>query len=85
MKEEHPWYPEDEEEDFFEEEMLLMEDEEEKQEHHKDRMRFAAGMSDFAAVIVGVAVALALVLLSISLISWLKQDIASLFLNLEKR
>ena len=46
-------------------------------------MRFAAGMSDFFLIIVGVIVILILVLLLTSLGSWLRQDIRSTILNLD--
>ncbi|MDD2428706.1 MAG: hypothetical protein PHQ85_03900 [Eubacteriales bacterium] len=58
---------------------------EEDLETHKDRMRFAAGMSDFFAVILGVVVILVLVGLVVSLINWLRQDIINTFRMLETR
>ena len=60
-------------------------DQEEGFESHKDRMRFAAGISDFFAVILGVVIILILVLLIVSLVNWLKQDIANTFRMLETR
>jgi len=48
-------------------------------------MRFAAGMSDFFAVILGVVVILVLVGLVVSLINWLRQDIINTFRMLETR
>jgi uncharacterized membrane protein YkgB len=59
--------------------------EEEDEETRKDHLRFAAGMSDFFAVVLGVVVILILVLLIISLVNWLRQDITSLFQNLDTR
>ena len=54
----------------------------ESEEKRRDQMRFAAGMSDFFAVVLGVVVILALLLLIFSLYNWLKADISALFLNL---
>lgn len=58
---------------------------EEEEEIRKDHLRFAAGMSDFFAVILGSVIILILVMLIISLVNWLKQDISTLFLSLETR
>ncbi len=66
----------------IDEELYDLQDEVEEQE---DRMRFAAGMSDFFLIIIGVIVILVLVLLLISLGNWLRQDIHSTILNLDVR
>ncbi len=57
----------------------------EEEETRKDQLRFAAGMSDFFAVVLGSVIILILVMLIISLVNWLKQDISTLFLSLEAR
>lgn len=57
--------------------------EDEETASRKDHMRFAAGMSDFFAVVLGVVVILILILLIISLLNWLRQDISSVFLSLD--
>lgn len=62
---------------------ILAEDEEEARRH--DQMRFAAGMSDFFAVVLGVLAILVLILLVFSLYSWLRADLGALFLNLEAK
>lgn len=51
----------------------------------QDRLRFAAGMSDFLGVVLGFACILLLVLLLISLLSWLRRDITSMFALLRSR
>lgn len=57
-----------EQQDYF------IEKEEERQQR-QDRLRFAAGMSDFVAVILGAVVILTMVLLILSLLNWLMGDI----------
>lgn len=59
--------------------------EDEEEARRRDQMRFAAGMSDFFAVVLGVIVILVLVLLVFSLYNWLHADISALFLNLEAK
>ncbi len=59
--------------------------EDEEEARRRDQMRFAAGMSDFFAVVLGVIVILVLVLLVFSLYNWLRADISALFLNLEAK
>ena len=50
----------------------------EKQEK-RDRWRMASGVIEFAGVVVGAALILVLLALLFSLLSWLKQDVASTF------
>ncbi|MDO5021768.1 MAG: hypothetical protein Q4E07_00335 [Eubacteriales bacterium] len=71
------WYKSDLDEELY--------DIQEEVELHEDRMRFAAGMSDFFFIVLGVIVILILVLLLISLTNWLRQDIRSTILNLNVR
>ncbi|MGI6214682.1 MAG: hypothetical protein ACOYIT_02175 [Christensenellales bacterium] len=73
------WHNDDLDKDLYEE----LYDIQDEVETHEDRMRFAAGMSDFFLIIVGVIVILILVLLLTSLGSWLRQDIRSTILNLD--
>ncbi len=58
---------------------------EEERAARRDRLRFAAGMSDFLGVVLGFVSILLLVLLLISLLSWLKRDITSTFALLRSR
>lgn len=58
---------------------------EEERAARRDRLRFAAGMSDFVGVVLGFACILVLVLLLISLFSWLRRDILSMFAFLRSR
>ncbi len=51
----------------------------------RDRIRFILGMSDFFGLVLGFAFILILVLLIISLLSWLRQDILSTFVMLNSR
>lgn len=51
----------------------------------RDRIRFILGMSDFFGLVFGFAFILILVLLIISLLSWLRQDILSTFVMLNSR
>lgn len=96
--EEEPYYPafkreeedqEDEQDDGFDE--LLPEEEEEeltpeeKQARRRDRLEMAAGMWNFGATVVGVALCLVLLALLISLITWLQQDISQTFTLWENR
>ncbi len=60
-------------------------DKEERRQARRDRLELAAGMSDFFGVIVGAIAILLLVLLIISLLNWLQQDIASTFTILNSR
>lgn len=57
----------------------------EEEARRRDQMRFASGMSDFFAVVLGVIVILILILLIFSLFNWLRADISALFLNLEAK
>lgn len=57
----------------------------EEEARRRDQMRFASGMSDFFAVVLGVIVILILILLIFSLYNWLRADISALFLNLEAK
>lgn len=57
----------------------------EEKARRRDQMRFASGMSDFFAVVLGVIVILILILLIFSLYNWLRADISALFLNLEAK
>lgn len=58
---------------------------EEEEQSRRDKLRFAAGMSDFFGVILGAFFILILILLIISLLNWLRQDIAAMFLQLKSR
>ncbi len=58
---------------------------EEERAARRDRLRFAAGMSDFFGVVLGFVCVLVLVLLLISLLSWLRRDITSMFTLLRSR
>ncbi|HHT14659.1 MAG: hypothetical protein ACOX6G_06430 [Christensenellales bacterium] len=51
----------------------------EETERKRDRLRFAQGMSDFVAVVIGVGLILLLVLLLVSLLNWLKDDLWFMF------
>ena len=55
----------------------------EESELRRDRLRFAQGMSDFVAVVIGVAFCLLLLLLLSSLIGWLKDDMLFLFSQMQ--
>lgn len=59
--------------------------EEEERQERRDHLRFAAGMSDFVGVILGAVVILIMVLLILSLVNWLRQDIQSTFALLGSR
>jgi len=59
--------------------------EEEERQSRKDQLRFAAGMSDFVGVVVGLFVILIMVLLIFSLVSWLRRDISDTFTLLNTR
>ncbi len=58
---------------------------EEKRQARRDRLEFAAGMSNFLSVVLGSAVILVLILLIISLLNWLNQDIRATFTLLNAR
>lgn len=58
---------------------------EEERAARRDRLRFAAGMSDFLGVVLGFVCVLLLVMLMISLFTWLRRDIASMFALLRSR
>lgn len=58
---------------------------EEKRQARRDRLELAAGMSDFFGVIIGAIAILLLILLVISLLNWLQQDISSTFTILNSR
>ncbi|MDI9520942.1 MAG: hypothetical protein QM308_07335 [Bacillota bacterium] len=61
------------------------EQKEEELQARKDRLRFAAGMSDFVGVILGVVVILLMLLLIFSLVSWLRRDITNTFTFINNR
>ena len=52
---------------------------EEERQARRDRLRFAAGMTDFLGVILGLFVILLMLLLLFSLINWLIRDISNTF------
>ena len=58
---------------------------EEEQQARRDRLRFAAGMSDFIGVILGVVVILLTLLLLFSLVNWLRRDISNTFTLINTR
>lgn len=58
---------------------------EEERAARQDRLRFAAGMSDFVGVILGVLVILVMLLLIFSLVNWLVRDISSTFTFINRR
>jgi hypothetical protein len=58
---------------------------EEERAARRDRLRFAAGMSDFVGVVLGFACILLLLLLLFSLVSWLRRDILATFTMLRSR
>lgn len=58
---------------------------EERRQARRDRLEFAAGMSNFFSVIFGIVVILLLILLILSLVSWLRHDIVSTFTMLKSR
>jgi len=58
---------------------------EERRQARRDRLEFAAGMSNFLSVILGSVFILVLILLIISLLNWLNQDIRSTFTLLNSR
>ncbi|HSK67760.1 MAG TPA: hypothetical protein VLA21_00700 [Candidatus Limnocylindria bacterium] len=58
---------------------------EEEREAKRDQLRFAAGMGDFIGVIVGLLAILVMVLLILSLVDWLRRDIAGTFTVLNTR
>lgn len=68
-------YPEDEQW----EDDLEAEDREERRARRRDKMRVAAGVSDFFGVILGTVCILALIALLVSLLNWLHADIAQNF------
>ena len=52
---------------------------EEEKEARRDRWRLTMGLMECLAVVAGVAVTLVLVLLTVSLLSWLRQDASATF------
>ncbi len=58
---------------------------EEEHQERQDRLRFAAGMSNFVGVILGVVVILLMLLLIFSLVNWLRRDITSTFTFINTR
>ena len=58
---------------------------EEEQQAKRDRLRFAAGMSAFIGVILGVVVILLTLLLLFSLVNWLRRDISNTFTLINTR
>lgn len=61
--------------DFENEDDYELEDDESR----RDRLRVAAGLFNFAAVIVGMVVVLIMIALLVSLISWLQSDLSRSF------
>ena len=77
----------DDEEDFADEGDPLDEElltEEERAELRRSRWQLIAGLADFAGVILGTAVILVLVVLLVSLINWLINDVSQSFILLQK-
>ena len=68
------------EEDLPDEALLT---EEEQAEMRRNNWRLAAGLADFAGIIVGTAVILVLIALLISLINWLVNDVSQTFTLLQ--
>ncbi|NLW20443.1 MAG: hypothetical protein GXY84_03610 [Clostridiales bacterium] len=58
---------------------------EEERQARRDRLRFAAGMSDFMGVVLGVVVILIALLLIFSLVNWLLRDISNTFTFINTR
>ncbi len=58
---------------------------EEEREARRDQLRFAAGMGDFIGVIVGLLTILVMALLILSLVDWLRRDVAATFTVLNTR
>lgn len=58
---------------------------EEERQARRDRLRFAAGMSDFVGLVLGVIVILLALLLIFSLVNWLRRDISSTFTLINTR
>lgn len=58
---------------------------EEEKQARQDKYRFAAGMSNFVGVILGVIVILLMLLLIFSLVNWLRRDISNTFNLLNTR
>ena len=67
--------------DPLDEELLT---EEERAELRRSRWQLIAGLADFAGVILGTAVILVLVVLLVSLINWLINDVSQSFILLQK-
>lgn len=59
--------------------------EDERQWRRRDRWRLLAGVGDFVSVIVGAVAILALILLLISLLKWVKSDMLQSFTLLQTR
>ena len=58
---------------------------EEEQQSRRDHLRFAARMSDFVGVVIGVIVILLMILLILSLLNWLRRDVTNTFNLLNTR
>ncbi len=58
---------------------------EEERQSRRDQMRFAARMSDFVGVMIGLFVILLAVLLILSLVNWFQRDISNTFKLLNTR
>lgn len=58
---------------------------EEERAAKQDRYRFAAGMTDFVGVILGVVAILLMLLLIFSLVNWLRRDISNTFTFINTR
>jgi len=52
---------------------------EEERQEHLDRLRLTAGLMEFLGVVAGLAVVFVLVLLIVSLLSWLWRDLSGIF------
>lgn len=72
-------YEYDDDIDYYED------DPQERRAAHLGRMRVAAGVMDFLGVVAGMVVALVLVALLISLVSWLMTDMSQTFTVLQHR
>lgn len=58
---------------------------EERRQLRRDRLEYAAGMSNFFGVILGILVILLLIMLILSLLNWLRNDISATFNILRTR
>lgn len=58
---------------------------EEKWQSRLDRLRFATGMTQFFGIVIGGLLILVLILLLLSLVTWLRQDIESTIAFMDAR